>query len=245
MSVPQTTNTDWVNQAPSLYQPKMHSVSIFISSCSASYSTMSSSDGKWAEPKMLDIIRRAVQHQAMTLTERQQLEEFLDIPSQTSVAESRPPSYTEDQNQGHGAFHTLPIPQPEWSDTGSSLRRTSTNETIQSSLIRTSTHGTNQTGSSGLSDRGQQSDTGSPRASRSGSAHSRQQPRTGSPQASVSASAHRRQRSSTLTHSPQASSSSGSSHQERTNLGVGPGHPGAEGDFHHLLLPDPRREGGR
>ena len=182
---------------------------------------MSSSKGKWAEPRMLDIIRRAVQNQATTDTERQQLEVFLDIPSQTPVAESRPPSYTEESHQGHGTFPALPPRQQQWSDTGSSIRRTST-------------HGTIQTGSSVLNDRGQQSDTGSPQANPSGPAHSRHQSSTGSPQASPLASAHRRQPSTTPTRSPQASSSSGSPHQERfrMNLGVGYGHPGAEGDLH-------------
>lgn len=195
---------------------------------------MSSSNGKWAEPRMLNIIRRAVQNQAMTATERQQLEEFLDIPSQTSVAESRPPSYTEDPRQGHGTFPTLPPRQEQWSDTGSSIRRTST-------------HGTFRTGSSGLSDRGQQSNIGSSQASPSGSAHRGQQPSTGSSQVSPSASAHRRELWPTPTRSPQASSSSESSHQgrSRTNPGVGPGNPGAEGDFHDLLVPDPRRAGDR
>lgn len=196
----------------------MCSVSISISSYSATNSTMSSPNGVWAEPEMLDIIRRAVQNQAMTDTDRQQLEEFLDIPSQSRVARSRPPSYTEEPPQGHGTFPTIPPLQQQWSDTGTSLRRTST-------------HGTNQNGSSGLGDRGQQSDTGSPQASLSGSTHRRQQSSTRSPQANPSASA----------------SSSGSPHQgrSRTNTGVGPGQPGAEGDFHDLVVPDPRRAGDR
>ena len=192
---------------------------------------MSSSNGKWADPRMLDIIRRAVQNQAITGIEREQLDEFLDFPSHTPVAESRPPSYTEELSHGQGIFRTFQPRQEQWSDTGSSIRRTST-------------HGTNQTGSSGLSDRGQQSDTGSSQASLSGSAHRRQQAITGSPQASTSASVHSRQPSFTSTRSPQASSSSGSPHQERFRS-VGPGHPGAEGDLHDLLIPDPRRAGDR
>ena len=195
---------------------------------------MSSSNGKFAEPRMLDIIRRAVLNQAITATERQVMEEFLAIPPQTPVARSRPPSYTEEPREGHSTILPFLPRQQQWSDTGSSIRRTST-------------HGTNQTGSSGLSNHGQQSDTGSPQASPSGSAHRRQQSNSRSPQASPSASTHRRQQSTTPTRSPYASSSSGSPHQGRfpTNSAVGPRHPGAEGDIHGLEIPDPQRAGDR
>ena len=182
---------------------------------------MSSTDGKWADRRMLDIIRRVVQHQGTSAIERQDMERFLGILSPTHAAGPRPPSYTEATNQRHNTFLPLqPLPDQR-SDSGSSIRKTST-------------QGTNQSGSSGLVNRGQQSGTGSPQAGSLGSYHWRRQSSTGSPQASLSGSAHGRQQAG----------SSRSSHQRRTqtNAGVGPRQPELEGDIHDLLVPDPQWE---
>lgn len=162
---------------------------------------------------MLDIIRRAVQLQATSNTERQDLERFLDIPSPTLVAESRPPSYTETPTQGPNRFLPLLPLQDGRSDSGSSIGRSST-------------QGANQTGSFGLSNRGQASTTGST-------------------QASPSPSARREQSSTTPTRSPRTSSSASTQRDQlQANYGVGPGQPGAEGDIHDLLVPDPLRDNG-
>lgn len=174
---------------------------------------MTSPNGKWADTRMLDIIRRAVQIQAISDTERQDLEHFLDIPSPTPVAETRPPSYTEARSRGSNHFLPLLPLQNPLSDSGSSIRRTST-------------HGTNQTASSGLSNRGQSSTTGSP-------------------QAIPSASARQARSSTTPIHSGRASSSASTQQEQlQANTGVGPGQPGAEGHIHDLLVPDPRRDNG-
>ena len=174
---------------------------------------MVSPDGKWVDARMLDIIRRAVQIQAISDIERQDLAHFLDMHSPTPVAETHPPPYTE--ARGHGSDQFLPLHplQDARSDSGSSIRRTST-------------HGTNQTASSGSGNRGQLSTIGSP-------------------QASPSASARQARSSTTPTRSPRASSSA-STGQDRFQAitGVGPGQPGAEGDIHDLLVPDPRRDNG-
>lgn len=72
---------------------------------------MSSTDGKWADRRMLDIIRRVVQHQGISAIERLDMERFLGIVSPTHAADPRPPSYTEATSQGHNTFLPLqPLP---------------------------------------------------------------------------------------------------------------------------------------
>lgn len=228
MSQMQIANTDYANPERTSFRPTMYFISISISSCSRSHVIMTPPTGKWVETSTLDIIRRAVLWQEISDTERQKMEEFLEIPPHTSVAPRIPasPRYVEAPGQEHAnLLPLLPVQDPP-SDSGSSI-------------IRTSTHGTHQTGSSGFSSRGQPSSTGSPRASSSQSAHREQSPRipTGSPGANPSASTRWRRQSTTPTHSPQASSSA-STQRERFQVNPGIGQPD---DWDpDLILPDPQ-----
>lgn len=210
--------------------------------------TMTSPNGKWIDTRMLNIIRRTVQNQATSDSERQDMEQFLGIPSLTPVVEPRPPVYTEAPDQRHATFLPLqPLPD-RWSDSGSSIRRTST-------------HGTNQTGSSGLRTSGKPSHTGSPQASSSGSARREPPSATpaGSPQGSASRSARRGQQSTA--GSPHASPSGSARHARSPTTSTGSPQtassgPTQRGRFHadtsvgesgdwdpELILPDPRRAG--
>ncbi|CAD6570589.1 MAG: hypothetical protein ASARMPRED_003794 [Alectoria sarmentosa] len=209
---------------------------------------MTSPNGTWIHTRMLEIIRRAVQNQATSDSERQDMEQFLGIPSFTSVVEPRPPSYTEAPDQRQATFLPLqPLPE-RTSDSGSSIRRTST-------------HGTNQTGSSGLRTSGKPSPTGSPQTSSSGSARREplsatpagsprgsasrsvrrgQQATAGSPQAGFSGPPRPGRSSTTPTGSPQTASSGPTQR--------GPFHAdtsvGESDDWDpELILPDPRRAG--
>lgn len=104
MSQKQVANTDYANPART-----MHSVSISTISCSGAHSTMASSNGKWVDTRMLKIIRRAVQDQAIRGHEREDMEQFLSIPSPapvaanlptSPVAQHRPPGYMEARDKG-------------------------------------------------------------------------------------------------------------------------------------------------
>ncbi|KAF6220269.1 hypothetical protein HO133_003401 [Letharia lupina] len=70
---------------------------------------MASSNGKWVDTRMLKIIRRAVQDQAIRGHEREDMEQFLSIPSPapvaanlptSPVAQHRPPGYMEARDKG-------------------------------------------------------------------------------------------------------------------------------------------------
>lgn len=186
---------------------------------------------------MLDVIGRAILHQQVSETERQDMNRFLNInpppPLVTHLpyppaAHLPPPSYVEAESQGHSRFLALLPPlQNGSSDSGSSIKKTST-------------HGTIQTASSG-----QPSATGSLQASPSMSSRRERSSiaPTGPPRGDPSASAHSRQQSTTPTRSPQVGSASSHRHgSSSTDSGVGPGQPGAEGDIHDLLVPDPHRD---